>query len=306
MLAVARILSLPTGQSRQMMLVTLNQRSVLVETDECLHRLQMTGRCQRGAYPVNVTARGQPGYLSVICAVAESRRRSEVGNLNCTQSVGPRRERFGAVPSRLNSDEADETEVSLSPACPMWVRLLGQKEDIVRNITYAVLIFAATCGFGSPAIFAQNKVPDITPGDVIVSDAAVGQQFAALRKDIRSVRKQIIAANLTLTDDEAPKFWPVYEEYSGELQKITDLRLALIQEYAEDYETLSDDQADTLISRWLDADVSADQLRQKYAPIMRKVLSAKKAATFFQLERQISMTIEIHLTSRLPLMQSQE
>lgn len=176
----------------------------------------------------------------------------------------------------------------------------------MRNITYAVLVFAAVCGFASPAIFAQSKASEVTPGDVVVSDTAIGEQFAGLRKDIRSVRKQIIAANLTLTDDEAPKFWPVYEEYSGELQKITDLRLALIQEYAEDYETLSDEEADRLVCSWLAADVSADQLRQKYVPIMRKVLSAKKAATFFQLERQISMTIEMHLTSRLPLMQNRE
>ena len=69
---------------------------------------------------------------------------------------------------------------------------------------------------------------------------------------------------------------------------------------------MTDEQADSLIRRWLDTDISAAQLRQKYVPILRKVLPAKKAATFFQLDRGISMMIDVELTSRLPLMQSQE
>lgn len=174
----------------------------------------------------------------------------------------------------------------------------------MNKITRTVLVLAAVYGLGSLPIFAQDGPSKTAAADVVVSDTTMAPQFVALRQDIRSARKQTIAANLSLTDDEAPKFWLVYQQYSDELEKITDARLALIQEYAEDYETLSDEEADSLSCRWLDADLSADQLRQKYAPIMRKVLPAKKAATFFQLERQISMAIEMHLASRLPLMQS--
>jgi hypothetical protein len=82
--------------------------------------------------------------------------------------------------------------------------------------------------------------------------------------------------------------------------------VACSKEYADEYGTLSDEQADSLIRRWLDTDISAAQLRQKCVPILRKVLPAKKTATLFQLDRRIGMMIDVELTSRLPLMQSQE
>ncbi len=57
--------------------------------------------------------------------------------------------------------------------------------------------------------------------------------MALLRKDIRSIKKQLIAANLTLTDSAATMFWRLYEQYSADLGKANDTRTALIKEYAE-------------------------------------------------------------------------
>jgi len=131
-------------------------------------------------------------------------------------------------------------------------------------------------------------------------------QLQLLRKDIRSIKKQLIAENLTLTDSEAPKFWQVYEQYSAETERINDTRTAIIKEYSEDYGTLTDDQADSLIRRWLDTDIEQTKLRQQYMPIFRKVLPGKKAATFFQLDRRISTMIDLQLTSQIPLAQSQD
>lgn len=176
----------------------------------------------------------------------------------------------------------------------------------MRKITFAVLTLVGVCGFGSSKIFGQDKSSKAVAADVISSDTLMDQQFLLLRKDIRSIKKQVVAANLTLTENEAVKFWPVYEQYSADLAEVTDTRIALIEEYANEYGTLTDEQADSLIRRWLDTDISAAQLRQKYVPILRKVLPAKKAAAFFQLDGRISMMIDVELTSRLPLMQSQE
>jgi len=132
------------------------------------------------------------------------------------------------------------------------------------------------------------------------------QQLALLRRDIRSIKKQLVAANLTLTDSEAAKFWQVYEQYSVETGKINETRAAIIKEYSDEYGTLTDDQADNLIRRWLDTDIELAKLRQRYVPVFRKVLPGKKAATFFQLDRRISMMIDVQLTSQLPLAESQD
>jgi len=102
------------------------------------------------------------------------------------------------------------------------------------------------------------------------------------------------------------KFWQVYEQYSAETGKINETRAAIIKEYSDEYGTLTDDQADNLIRRWLDTDIELAKLRQRYVPVFRKVLPGKKAATFFQLDRRISMMIDVQLTSQLPLVQSQD
>jgi hypothetical protein len=147
---------------------------------------------------------------------------------------------------------------------------------------------------------AQSSAADNT------ADAITDQQLALLRRDIRSIKKQLIAANLTLTDSEATKFWQLYEEYSADMGKINYTRTAIIKEYSEEYGTLTDDQADNLIRRWMDTDIEQSRLRQRYVPIFRKVLPGKKAATFFQLDRRISTMIDVQLTSQLPLAQSQD
>ena len=176
----------------------------------------------------------------------------------------------------------------------------------MKKITFAVLAWIAVCAFGGPSVVAQSTSSEPAAAGDSTADALTDQQLALLRKDIRSIKKQLIAANLTLTDSEATKFWPVYEQYSADFAKINDIRAALVKEYSEVYGTQTDEQADSLVRRWLDVDIAAAQLRQKYVPIFRKVLPGKKAATFFQLDRRISMMIDVQLTSQLPLVQSQD
>ena len=174
----------------------------------------------------------------------------------------------------------------------------------MKKITFAALLLVGLCVVGSPMAVAQDSSSQSATADS-TADAITDQQLALLRRNIRSIKKQLIAANLTLTDSEATNFWQVYEQYSAETERINDTRTAIIKEYSEDYGTLTDDQADNLIRRWLDTDIEQTTLRQRYVPIFRKVLPGKKAATFFQLDRRISTMIDLQVTSQLPLAQSQ-
>jgi len=127
-----------------------------------------------------------------------------------------------------------------------------------------------------------------------------------LRRDVGAMKKELIAANLTLTDSESTRLWQVYEQYSAELSKVNDTRTTILKEYSQEYDTLTDDRADNLIRRWLETDIEQAKLRQRFAAIFRKVLPGKKAATFLQLERRISTMMDVQLTSQLPLAQSQD
>ena len=182
---------------------------------------------------------------------------------------------------------------------------MPKERDTLKRITLAALLLVGLCVVGSPMAGAQDTSSQSSAADS-TADAITDQQLALLRRDIRSIKKQLIAANLTLADSEATKFWQVYEQYSAETEKINDTRTAIIKEYSDEYGTLTDAQADSLIRRWLDTDIEQAGLRQRYVPIFRKVLPGKKAATFFQLDRRISTMIDIQLTSQLPLAQSQE
>jgi hypothetical protein len=90
-----------------------------------------------------------------------------------------------------------------------------------------------------------------------------------------------------------------------ETSKINNRKTAILQEYSREYDTLTDTQADDFITRWLDTDVEQAQLRQQLADIFRNVLPGKKAVTFLQLERRISMMMDAQITSGLPLAQNE-
>jgi Spy/CpxP family protein refolding chaperone len=176
----------------------------------------------------------------------------------------------------------------------------------MNRIMLAVAVFAGMHVCVSSRALAQDTSPP--PANTVTrsADDFVDQQIALVGNHIDSMRKQLIAANVTLTDTEATRFWPVYEQYSAQLRRITDTKTALIKEYGDAYGSLTDEQADSLIRRWLDADIATLELRRKYLPIFRKVLGGKTSATFFQVDHRINMLIDLQLTSQLPLAQSQD
>lgn len=108
---------------------------------------------------------------------------------------------------------------------------------------------------------------------------------------------------MKLSDKEAEQFWPVYDQYTAELVKINDKKYAALKEYAQQYQTLTDDQAETLIKQSLEVDREVSDLRLKYVPVFRKVLSGKKTALFFQLDRRLVMLIDLQLSSEIPLVE---
>jgi Spy/CpxP family protein refolding chaperone len=116
-----------------------------------------------------------------------------------------------------------------------------------------------------------------------------------LRKDVRSQKKQIIAENMDLTDTEAQKFWPVYDQYAGELSKIYDTKIALLNDYADNRSTMTGEQAETYIRKRAEVEQSVMQLRVRYIPAFRKVLSGRETALFYQLDWRLGLAIEVEL-----------
>ncbi|PWT88892.1 MAG: hypothetical protein C5B55_12295 [Blastocatellia bacterium] len=125
---------------------------------------------------------------------------------------------------------------------------------------------------------------------------------ALLRRNLRAEKKQLIALNLTLTEVEATKFWPVYDQYALEMGKLNDEFDGLIKNYAANQKTLTDEQADKMIRRWAEIQVQLTQTRQKYIPIVEKVISPRKASLFFQIDRRLYALMDLQISSQLPLL----
>jgi hypothetical protein len=153
---------------------------------------------------------------------------------------------------------------------------------------------------------AQAASAPASPSAGQANQASLDQDVALLRQDVQSQKKQLIASSFTLTDAEATKFWPVYDQYAAEYNKIGDEKYALIKEYAQGYGKLTDPQALNLINRSLALDEKVTQLRMKYVPTINKVLPGTKTATFFQMDRRVSALIDLQLAAQIPLMQDQK
>jgi hypothetical protein len=138
-------------------------------------------------------------------------------------------------------------------------------------------------------------------GANMTAEQANDANIQLMRQDIRAERKKVVAANMPLTDTEATKFWPVYDRYIGETIKINDARYALIKEYAQNYQTMTDEQANSYIERWLAFDQDNTALRLKFIPEFEAVISPKKTAMFFQIDRRLGLMIELQLASQVPL-----
>ena len=168
----------------------------------------------------------------------------------------------------------------------------------MSNKMMAVLVLGCICFMTEPVAHAQSAASKD-------SQAATEQDVKLLRQDLRSQKKQLIAANLTLTDAESTKFWPVYDQFSAEMTTLGDQKYALIKEYAQNFGSLTDAQAQSLLDRSLALDAAVTQLRIKYVPIINKVLPGTKTATFFQMERRIGTLIDLQVASQIPLVQDQ-
>src|SRR5271169_140671 len=135
----------------------------------------------------------------------------------------------------------------------------------------------------------------------IINPSITEEDIALLRQDLRAMKMQVIGQNMSLSDAEAQKFWPIYNHYVKDLHEVNNQKYALLKQYAEMWATMSDQDAMIYVRHWLEADGQAQALRLKYVPTVSQVLPGRKAATFFQLDRRLNMIVDLQLFSQIPL-----
>lgn len=144
----------------------------------------------------------------------------------------------------------------------------------------------------------------------LLAPALSAQEQAAsnmdiLRDKIKADKKLLIAENLGLTESEAPKFWPVYEEYQKELATINEKLGRTVEAYANEYNamTLTDEKAKALMNEALAVDEAELMLRRTYLDRLDGIVPAMKAVRYLQMENKIRALIEFDLAANIPLVE---
>lgn len=157
------------------------------------------------------------------------------------------------------------------------------------------LSICASVALLSGALFAQTATATAKP----LSDSDI----QLLRSDVQAGKNEIIAATMQFTDPESTAFWPIYRDYARDQQVIGDERVALIKDYAANYDTMDDNKATNMVERMNNIEAKTVNLRQSYWPKFMKALGAKRAAKFYQVDNRLGLIITLQLTAAIPLIQ---
>ncbi|HVO64818.1 MAG TPA: hypothetical protein VMT53_28105 [Terriglobales bacterium] len=134
-----------------------------------------------------------------------------------------------------------------------------------------------------------------------IRDKNIQEYIELLRTNVRQQKAEIMGAVMQLDVDQAAKFWPIYSEYDAELTKLNNLRLANIQEYARNYDQMTDAKADELIQNAFEYRKQRSDLVAKYYGRVKASLGAIQAARFLQIEDQLLLIIDLQIESALPI-----
>lgn len=129
------------------------------------------------------------------------------------------------------------------------------------------------------------------------------EEIALTASIINLERKEIIAQNLKLNDDEEYGFWPLYNDYRLTMNEVGNRKIKLITDYADRVNTgnLSDAEALRLLKDFISIERAKLTRREEYIPKFQKVIPPKKVALLFQIENKIDALLNFDLAKEIPL-----
>ena len=123
-------------------------------------------------------------------------------------------------------------------------------------------------------------------------------------QEIKADKKLLVAENIQLTEAEAKKFWPIYDRYQDELFILRMRSLKLIENYAKNYESMTNSMAKKLLDEYLTIERLREKAREAYLPKFRKILPEIKVARYYQIENKISAVVNYQLATQIPLLKT--
>jgi len=131
--------------------------------------------------------------------------------------------------------------------------------------------------------------------------AADDDERQLARDAVHANKKLVVAENMDLSDSEKQAFWTVYEDYQKDLGKLYERTASLIEEFAVNFENLSDDKASEFLDTYLKIEADEVKLKKDYVSKFKKVLPPQKVVRYYQVENKIDAIINFDLVDKIPL-----
>lgn len=122
---------------------------------------------------------------------------------------------------------------------------------------------------------------------------------------IQANRKALIEVNLGLSEEEAARFWPLYDRYQKEIAATGERVGEIIEEYVSNFESLSNEKSLQLIRAYLDAEAERVKVRLAYLDRFAEILPGRTVARFYQIENKMDAVIRYDLAETIPVVENQ-
>jgi hypothetical protein len=175
--------------------------------------------------------------------------------------------------------------------------------DPMQAMKWILAIAFTAAVLHAPNVFAQQPSSDFHSEAAESQETNVRAFVELLRVDVRAKKTAIFTEIMHFNDQQAAKFWPIYNEYDNELQKLNDQKLAGIQEYAKNFGNMTDEKADELATLALELENKRNGLKKAYYEKVRAQLGGVIAARFLQIENQLLMVIDLQIAASLPIVE---
>jgi hypothetical protein len=133
------------------------------------------------------------------------------------------------------------------------------------------------------------------------AQTALDEQIALARQSAHTDRQVLIMGNVHFTSNESAEFWPAWKEYRTAIMANGDRTLALIANFAQHYEEMSDMKATEIMTDSFSIQMQKLVIKQKFAMKISKMMPAKKAMRIIQIESKLDAAVQMKLAAEIPL-----
>jgi hypothetical protein len=113
-------------------------------------------------------------------------------------------------------------------------------------------------------------------------------------------KKAAVAEFVKPSDSQKDAFWKLYDEYETKRKDLGKQRIELLQQYADQYKTMTSAQADAWTKKVMDLQKKTDNLITTYYGKVRGISDGIVALQFYQIENYILSGIRAQILENVP------